>query len=75
MPSLLRAEQSLDWGPGDPENLAHSKHVNPCMSTGFWMAQPNEAAKQWLRDFIQLAVYDLTDEVDQIVWNEVPHPA
>ena len=26
---------------------------------------------RFIRDFIQIAVYELTEEVDQIVWNEV----
>lgn len=74
----MSADQTLDWGPSDPNDPRQTKHVNPCMSTGFWFLQPTEASKKFLRDFIQLAVYELTEEVDQIVWNEVRlrcHPA
>lgn len=65
------ADQTLDWGPSNPDDPRQTKHVNPCMSTGFWFVQPTEAAKRFMRDFIQIAVYELTEEVDQIVWNEV----
>ena len=65
------ADNYLDWGPHNPENIRSQYHINPCMSTGFWFIQPTKASREFLAGFLDLMLYWRNHQVDQVLWNEV----
>ena len=68
---LLLPDQYLDWGANRPADPKSTDHINPCTSTGFWIVQPTQPAREFLEAFIDLELNWRNWETEQRLWNEV----
>ena len=67
---VLCAENFLEWGPHDPNDIRSQSNVNPCMSTGYWFATPAQPVIEFLDAFIDLMLHWRDWQTDQRLWNE-----
>lgn len=68
------ADNYLEWGPNDPNNVRSQTAISPCMSTGFWFANPSPPIMEFFEGFIDLMLHWRNSQTDQRLWNEATLP-